>query len=151
MAGRDRESFMRKVLVATDGSDNAKRALDYAVSLSDPGQTLTIHLLYVYEDVSAGDRSHAFHSNEELERPQREHGEALVKAEAARTGSSGASIVPEVLMGDVADTIARHAEFLDCDSIIMGLKEQTLLAELVIGSTTRAVLHKARLPVTLVK
>ena len=79
---------MRRVLVPVDGSDNAFRALDYAASLARDGVPLIIHLLYVGDDISYGDRSHAFHSNEELERPEREHGESILKASAERAASS---------------------------------------------------------------
>jgi nucleotide-binding universal stress UspA family protein len=142
---------MRKVLAAIDGSDTTGRALDYAASLACPGQSLTIHLLFVYEEIPDASRSHAFHSQEELQRPEREHGEAVLKAGAAQIASSGALVVPELMSGEVASTIVARAEALDCDVIVIGMKEQSLLAELVLGSATRSVLQLAKLPVTLVK
>ena len=92
---------MRKMLVALDGSDTAYRALDYAASFAQSGAPLTLHLLYVFEDFSFNDRSHAYHSNEELERPHRERGEAILKTAADRISASGAQIVPELQMGEV--------------------------------------------------
>ena len=142
---------MRKLLVAVDGSENAFRALDYATSLAQYGAAITIHLIYVYEDVSYGHRSHAFHSNEELARPSRERGEAVLNASASRVTASGVQVVPVLSAGDVAETVVSHAETLGCDSIVMGMKGQNLLSELVLGSTAMTVLHATKLPVTLVK
>jgi nucleotide-binding universal stress UspA family protein len=142
---------MRRVLVPVDGSDNASRALDYAASLARDGVPLIIHLLYVGEDISYGDRSHAFHSNEALERPERERGAGILKASAERVASCGAQLVPELVTGDVAETIISRAEALACHSIIMGMKGHSLLTEILLGSTTMTVLHNTQLPVTLVK
>jgi nucleotide-binding universal stress UspA family protein len=142
---------MRKVLVPIDGSENAKRAADFAATLCSPSQPLTIHLLYVCRDVPYSDRSHAFHSNKELERPERERGEALLKSEAARIAASGAHVVPELVMGQPARAIVARSDALGCDSITMGMKGYSLLTELLLGSTTMTVLHNTKLPVTLVK
>ncbi len=142
---------MRKVLVALDGSENAFRALDYAASLARDGVPIAINVLYVYEDISYGDRSHAFHSNEALEQRERKRGEAILKTAAERAASSGAQIIPELAMGDIADTIVGRAAALGCDCIVMGMKGYSLLAEILLGSTTRTVLQTTKLPVTLVK
>ena len=142
---------MRQMLVAIDGSDNAFRALDFAASFARQGEPLILHVLYVYEDISFGDRSHAFHSNEELEHPERERGAAILKAAAERVALSGAQIAPTLVMGDVAETIVSQAEKLGCDSIFTGMKQQSVIAGLVLGSITMTVLHTTKLPVTLVK
>jgi nucleotide-binding universal stress UspA family protein len=142
---------MRKVLVAIDGSDAAFRALDYAASMAKSGSPLAIHLLYVYPDISYADRSHAYRSNEELERPERQHGESVLKAAAERASPSGAEITQELVSGYAAQIIVKRAETLGCDSIVMGMKGQGLIAELLLGSTTMSVVHSAKLPVTLVK
>jgi nucleotide-binding universal stress UspA family protein len=142
---------MRQMLVAVDGSDNAFRALDFAASFAQRGAPLLLHLLYVYDDISFGDRSHAFHSNEELERPERERGMAILKSAAERVAPSGVQIAPALVMGDIAETIVSQAEKLGCHSIVMGMKEQSVIAGLVLGSTTMTVLHTTKLPVMLVK
>ena len=143
---------MRKVLVAVDGSEAAGRAVDHVAALAAAGARFAVHLLYVMDDISY-DRSHAFHSTQELERPGRDRGEAVLNAAARRLAASATQmqVTTELLFGDAAEVIVAQAEQQGCDSIILGMKNQGLLAELVLGSTTQSVLHATSLPVTLVK
>jgi nucleotide-binding universal stress UspA family protein len=142
---------MRKLLVPIDGSDNAARALDFAASLAAAGVPLTIHLLTICEPIPDGERSHAFHSIAELEVPLRAHCEAVLKTAAERVAACGAEIVPEIAAGTLAPTIVARAQALGCHGIVMGRKGHSLVAELLLGSTTMAVLHGTNLPLTLVR
>jgi len=54
-------------------------------------------------------------------------------------------------VGHVAEVIARLADELDCDHIVMGTHGRGALADLLAGSTTIRVVHLARMPVVLVK
>jgi nucleotide-binding universal stress UspA family protein len=56
-----------------------------------------------------------------------------------------------MLEGDPADVIARRAQELGCDAIVMGSRGMGRIANLVIGSVATKVVHLTALPVTLVK
>jgi nucleotide-binding universal stress UspA family protein len=142
---------MRRILVPVDGSENCDRALQHAAKLAGVIQPLTVHLLHVAETISYGDRSHAFYSNEALERPALSRGEEIVKAAAAQLSSTGAEVLPQVAIGEAASTIVERAEELECDAIVMGMRGNSLLSEILMGSTVTSVLSRSRIPVTLVK
>jgi nucleotide-binding universal stress UspA family protein len=56
-----------------------------------------------------------------------------------------------VKIGMPGDTIAKEAEVLGCQSIVMGSRGHGALASLVLGSVALRVIHLAHVPVTLVK
>jgi nucleotide-binding universal stress UspA family protein len=57
----------------------------------------------------------------------------------------------EMREGEPAETIARRAEELGCDAIVMGSRGMGRIAGLVMGSVATKVVHLTSLPVTLVK
>ena len=103
---------MRQMLVAVDGSDNALRRSTLPLHLPSKGCRSSFICFMFYEDISFGDRSHAFHSNEELERPERERGLAILKPAVERVASPGVQIVPTLVTGEVGETIVGQAEKL---------------------------------------
>ncbi len=57
----------------------------------------------------------------------------------------------QVLIGDVAESIARYAHEIGADKIIMGTRGMTPLANLMLGSIATKVIHRTDIPVTLVR
>jgi nucleotide-binding universal stress UspA family protein len=57
----------------------------------------------------------------------------------------------EILIGNIAEVIARRADELGCDGIVMGTRGMTAIGGLVMGSVATKVVHAANVPVTLVK
>jgi nucleotide-binding universal stress UspA family protein len=51
----------------------------------------------------------------------------------------------------VAQTIAKHADELGCDGIVMGSHGRGAMGSLVLGSVSTKVIHWTKVPVTLVK
>jgi nucleotide-binding universal stress UspA family protein len=56
-----------------------------------------------------------------------------------------------VLVGHIGQTIARRADELGCDGIVMGTSGRGALGNLLLGSVATKVIHHAKVPVTLVK
>jgi nucleotide-binding universal stress UspA family protein len=82
---------------------------------------------------------------------QRDHCRELLQPAADAAKAAGVRHKSEILMGDTAPVIARHAEELGCDGIVLGTRGMTAIANLVMGSTATKVIHVTSLPVTLVK
>ena len=70
---------------------------------------------------------------------------------AERLRAAGCRFELEQLEGDPAETIARRATELGCESITMGTHGLTSLGILLLGSVAQKVVHHATVPVTLVK
>ena len=128
---------LRSVLVATDFSDWANRAIPYAFSLLPNGGT--VYLVTVGEGVQMT----------ETERDLRQRMHQLVPREA---DANGRKVQVEVLVGqDVADTLLRAAQRFGVDVICVGTHGRTGLRTTLMGSVAREVMARADRPVLVVR
>jgi nucleotide-binding universal stress UspA family protein len=142
---------MRKVLVPFDGSDNSLRALRYAISLARDSGPVAIHVVTVHEAPEMYGYIEAYVSQEKLADLQRQNSEALLVAAEDALKAAAVPYEKEILIGDTAAVIARRADELGCDGIVMGTRGMSAIGSLVMGSIATKVVHLANVPVTLVK
>ena len=142
---------MRRFIVPVDGSENALRAVHYAVSLARDESPAHIFLVTVQLDPVLYGEAALYVDFPKLERAQREAAERVLAQAEAVFQSAGVEYQKEILRGEVAPTIAERAEALKCDVIVMGTRGLGAFASLVMGSTAMKVLHLTKLPVTLIK
>ncbi|MFO7305845.1 MAG: universal stress protein [Gammaproteobacteria bacterium] len=133
------------ILVAVDGSDNALRALKYAVSLLQPDAKL--YVLFVHTPLMP---SRAISQALIDEHYRREEERALTKA---RRYLQRAKIDAEIeaRIGDPARTIVEHAKKKKCRQIVMGNHGHSAIAGFFLGSVALKVIQLSDIPVTLVK
>lgn len=139
-----------KFLVPVDGSEPALDAVRHALRLCLEGLQATYVLAtvqeptYLYEIVLAPDA-------EVLERVTGEvGGRALAGAEELFK----AAAVPyqrEIASGFAAVTLIELAERYGCDAIVMGARGMGAVRSALLGSVSQAVLHAAKVPITIVK
>ncbi len=141
---------MLKALVPFDGSDNALRAVDHLISLVQAREPMEVHLLHVREPIDSWEIRRVL-TAEEIAALQLSEGEDALQAARQRLEAAGISYTATILVGDVAQTIARHATEIGCDKIIMGSRGASAIAGLLLGSVTTKVIHLAQVPVTVVK
>jgi nucleotide-binding universal stress UspA family protein len=140
---------MEKILIAVDGSEPAMRAVRFAAEVSKRSCPLEIHLLSVepepqdWQTRGVGSKAIGEHLRF-LAHEASAAARALLDAE-------GVSHTSHVRLGDPAETIADTADELGCSHIIMGTRGLGKVAGLALGSVATGVLHRARVPVTLVK
>jgi nucleotide-binding universal stress UspA family protein len=143
---------MKRILVATDGSDDADRAVDFAAHVS---KTQGAELLIV--NVMAANLPGELFSrmaNPELaalkELFATEAANALKKARdrAQRVGPIPIQI--ESRTGDVAQTILEIARERRADMIIVGKRGNGRLAGLLLGSVSQKLASLAPIPVTII-
>lgn len=128
---------LRSVLVATDFSDSANRAIPYAFSLLPNGGT--VYLVTVGEGPQVT----------ETERDLRQRMHQLVPRDG---DAAGRKVQVEVLEGqDVAETLLRAAERFDADVICVGTHGRTGLKTALMGSVAKAVMARADRPVLVVR
>lgn len=143
---------MRKILVALDGSDHSRRALDEVLKLFVTN-SLHIHLLSVCEPI---------HVNEvlfkdtlgEMRQLEDEHmaaGRMIVEEAAAKLTGSHISHDAHVEIGHPAQMITESAEKYHCEMIVMGTRGMGAIRSLAVGSVANKVVHLAEVPVLLVK
>jgi nucleotide-binding universal stress UspA family protein len=141
------EDSMKNLLVAVDGSEGGRAAVDEAIGLArDLGATLTF--IFVRKRPSAM-LGHPFYDRQvsyDLRRARHTIGEAIETATAAGIASDG-----EILEGDAADEIVSLADNRHVDLIVMGSRGHGALAGALLGSVSQAVLQHAPVPVLVAK
>jgi nucleotide-binding universal stress UspA family protein len=136
--------FLKKILVATDGSQDAVLAARAAVNLSRaPGTEL--HVVHVWTCVP----SHRFSSlvAAGLEREAQE----LLDAQVEKLGCAGGIVTQAHLReGRTADEIADLAMELEADLVTMGRRGLGPIRRLAVGSVSEGVVQLAPCPVLIV-
>ncbi len=146
---------VKKILYATDLSENAQHAFSHAASLADLyGAGLV--LLHVLEETPGLNNKLIDRMGEDRweEIKQRRMSDAReLLMEGRRFGGRLAAINDEVavMRGNPGDRIAETAETKKCDLIVMGSRGHGKHDEIMLGSTTRRVLRQSKIPVLVVK
>jgi nucleotide-binding universal stress UspA family protein len=163
---------IRKILYATDLSENAVHAFSYAVSLANQcGAAITIlHVLVEFpgeeyitnmippDTWQAIKERHFSEARDKLIGKKRDHiamKEVLeaFSEEAKVNSKDQAFITDEILIktGAPAETIVQTAKERNCDLIVMGTHGHGVISEVLIGSTAKWVVRHSRIPVLVVR
>ena len=142
---------MQKILVPVDGSENALRALSYALKLAEENRAIGLHLLTVHQEPIIYGEIQVYVSREKMEELQRNHSMDILQPAVDAAKAAGVSYTSEILVGDTASMIVKRADELNCDGIVMGTRGMSAVGNLVMGSVATKVVHLTKLPVTLIK
>jgi nucleotide-binding universal stress UspA family protein len=142
---------MRKLMVAFDGSEHALCALHYAISLARENGPISIHAVTAHEEPVVYGEIEVYVSREKMAELQRRNSEAVLDVASQVLKEAGVPYTTEVLIGNIGEVIARRADDLGCDGIVMGTRGRTAIGNLFMGSVATRVVHSAKVPVTLVK
>lgn len=139
------EIVYRTILIPTDGSPCARRAVEHgveqAVSLG-----AAVDLLYVLNT----DRGPESHWDIVVERQEAE-GEAALNEGVERAEAAGCSATPHLRRGSPAEEICEAAAEYGADLVVMGTNGHTGLDRLLRpGSTAERVIRNCGRPVTVV-
>ncbi len=165
---------IKKILFATDLSKISRHAFNYAISAADRyGATITI--LHVMEEVSPSANVHlkSFIGEESWQVLQESHEQearqiligkrkegAMIRealhefCEQVQKDFRQCQIVTDeiiVTKGNVVAEIIAETQNRGIDLIVMGYHGRGKLEEAVIGSTTRRVLRRSKIPVLLIR
>jgi nucleotide-binding universal stress UspA family protein len=143
----------RSIVVGTDGSDTAQKAVDAAIDLARLSGA-RLELVSAYEPVSSQRlRSEARQVPADLQwmvNP-REDVDATLSEAAERVGEAGIESRTYAREGDPADAILDVAEELASDLIVVGNKGMTGAKRFVLGSVPNKVSHHAPCSVLIVR
>jgi nucleotide-binding universal stress UspA family protein len=141
-----------KILVATDGSKPALRAVKYAAALigqlSSASNSIT--LISVHDDVALR-LAKTFVGGVEVADYLRELSEKELKPARRLLDSAGVKHDMEVRTGHVSQEIVDCARSGRFDLIVLGAKGRGAIADVLLGSVAQRVLATAKSPVLLVK
>lgn len=144
---------MTGILVATDGSDSADRAVDYAAARAkaDGAELLIVNIVggYGLPDRVVRAFTHAQHAwlKELLASLS---AETLNKARSRAQRSGVTTIQLESRFGEVSQTIIEFAQEKKADAIIVGKRGAGQVTGLLLGSVSQKLVSLSPLPVTVV-
>lgn len=135
-----------KIIVATDGSDNAEKAIEHAASLAEMVKTSEVIVLHVCTACSA---------DMDPEETHLETAKAIVRDAGEVIKAAGVSVTRRVEtdypIETVGNAIVDIAAAEDAELIILGSRGLSEFKGMLLGSVSSRVVQKAICPVLVVK
>lgn len=141
-------AMFERILVAYDGSENAKRALLQGIELAK----LFNSRLFVVEAIDVTVFYNAgilppLSALKDLEKKAKAD-----MAEATELAKSqGVDVITDVIEGDPATSVLDYAEKNNVDLIVVGSRGLSRFKKVFLGSVSTAILNHAKVPVMVVK
>ncbi len=136
---------IKNILVPIDGSKNSYRGLDKAISIAKGGSTITA--IYVFHlPWQAGIKFTKTMKKESSAKATRAIGIAKRLVE-----KNGIPFKWKSTAGNTGDAIVNTAKGIRADMIVIGARGIGAAKEKFLGSTSNYVMHKAKMPVLVVK
>ena len=132
------------ILVPTDGSDPANRAVEHALTLADRYDA-RVHAMYCVETHRYGEP--ALSSAELVLNRLEERGQAMLEEFAARADNDGIECSWHVCHGRPWDAIRETADDQNADLIVIGYQGESHRRDGKIGSVAERVVRTADCPV----
>jgi nucleotide-binding universal stress UspA family protein len=140
-----------RILIPVDGSENALRAVRYALAARDQyREPVELHLINVQRAVASGG-VRMFISQGQLDDFYREQGEGALRSARALLDESGMPYHAHIAVGEEPESIARYATEHGCQLIVMGTRGMGSIANMLLGSVSARTIHLSSVPVLLVK
>jgi YjbE family integral membrane protein len=144
--------LFNRILLPVDASDQAVRAVEYAVALwrnhSEPA-SMDVHLLNVQRELS-GDVSR-FVPKDSVESYHRERSEQALGRARRLLDDAGVKYTVHMLVGRPWDVISDYAAKNHFDLVVMGTRGLGTYTGAALGSVAQGVAQRSTVPVLLVK
>lgn len=140
---------VRPVLVAYDGSTDARAAIDTAATLLPGARAVVVYARPPLEGLAAHLEGHPVVAHlRELDEDTLDLSERIAVEGAAHARAAGLHAEPEVVsdVATAADAIVALAEKIDASVIVLGSRGRGGLRSALLGSTSTQVLHHTGRP-----
>ncbi len=138
--------MFKKIMWATDGSENADRALALAKALASENHASLTITHVVQKVATSGDSALAWHADEEIGADKLRK----IESELAANGQETTLTFITHIGPGAAHVIADTAREEGTDVIVVGTRGHSAVAGLLLGSVTERLLHLAPCPVLVV-
>lgn len=137
----------QKILLASDGSDNAVRAAKEAVKIASCWKDSIIDVVYVVDlEKVRTDVLHA-RSIEELELERRKKNSKVIQY----LNEAKVNYKTTILRGNPGPEIVKYANEQQVDLVVIGSRGLNTLQEMVLGSVSHKVMKRVNCPALVVK
>ncbi|MEA2078816.1 MAG: universal stress protein [Pseudomonadota bacterium] len=145
-----------KILLASDGSESARAAVDCLLRFPFPPDSQVKVLTVIDRELFKGEDASELndeqqHALQETEKVVQEAAQELLAREAARLRNAGWPASSKLRIGHPAEEIVRVAEQLDSDCVIVGSHGMSGIKRFLLGSVSDHVLRYAPCSVLIVK
>ncbi|MEN6517335.1 MAG: universal stress protein [Methanospirillum sp.] len=141
--------MFRTLLLATDGSENARRATEYAIELA-AGLSLSF-ILVVHVVGKAPSEAELVRAGLDVHALLEEEARRAVKPTLDLLDAAKVPYSLRAALGDPAAVILGIAEKESADLLVLGSRGLGALSGLVMGSVSQKLVHLAPCPVLIVK
>lgn len=143
---------MRNILLAFDGSENAKRALRYIINFAqDAPKPLQVHVLNVQQEPVLYGEFATAGTVEELNQSFLDKSQRTLAEAATALQAAGIDHQTHGILGNVAEQVSEAVQQLGCDTVVMGTRGLGSFKGMLMGSVANRVIHEVSVPVLLVK
>jgi nucleotide-binding universal stress UspA family protein len=136
--------MFQKVIWATDGSENADRAMSTAVDVATTDGA-ELHVVHIVEKLLSSRASgmDAFANEDQMKAKIRAQADAI----ARKSGLATTTHISVGMTDRIGNRIAEIADDTGADLIVVGTRGHGALGSLVLGGVTQRLLHVAHCPV----
>jgi nucleotide-binding universal stress UspA family protein len=137
--------FPTKILLATDGSEDAAQAREAAADLARRSGS-ELHIVHVWHDVPSP-YAHGF-----VKRELRRQGQEVIDAQVKKIEDAGGTVTGAHLRGGrTSDEVIELSEELGVGLLVLGSRGHGAVRRILMGSHSEAVIHHAHVPVLVLR
>ncbi|AEH61198.1 UspA domain protein [Methanosalsum zhilinae DSM 4017] len=133
------KSFFKKIVIATDGSDNSKYAVETGIKIAGSmGASVdAVHVIHAAWET-------------EVDSELRDEAEKIVGYVEEKGNKENVSVEGVILIGNPAEMLIDYAQKKDADLIVMGTKGMSGIKRFMLGSVAENVVRHSKKPVMVV-
>ena len=144
-----------KILVATDGSEYARKGVDYVASFASKKDGKIVLLHVVPHDPRIPQDALCFSGCEARDKKfleeLKEAGRKMLEEEASKLNDAGLNVELRIELGDPSEEIIKVANEINADMIVMGVRGVSKWRKILLGSVSEEVLDRTNIPVFIVR
>ena len=140
---------MKRILVAVDSSDTARRAAGLAVEIAEKFAAW-VELIHVMPPPPVFSEPAVIVNMADLERAQYEAAVAVLDRAKAGSARPGVEISTRILAGPAAEVIAEQAESGAFDLVVVGSRGRAMITSALLGGVSHRIIHLSKKPVLVV-
>lgn len=140
--------MFHKVLVATDGSENAKKAIAYAMNLLRHNQDAKVTLINAFHIPPVGPEPATHWRMAEV---FQEYSQSVLDNAAGMFEKENLPVTRVSVEGDPGQAVCQYAREHGYDHIVIGATGHSQLGALLFGSVARKIIQLAPCPVTIIR
>ena len=141
---------MKRILIATDGSQAADDAVSFGLDLAvrHGAAAVVVHVVPAVDFVPVLGGFGLVGAQAHEPYPGDVH---MLEEAGAEAATRGVPVETKLLTGDTVDEIVAYADSCDVDLIVVGSRGHGPVGSALLGSTSLGVLHEAHRPVLVVR